>query len=222
MKLPISQRLLACCDYVSPGAVVADVGCDHGYLSIHLLETGLARQVYASDIRPGPLDSAVKNANKYGVSQCISFFLSDGVQALPRDFDTLVCAGMGADVMISILEKAPWLRDERYRLILQCQSKTPMLRRYLSQTGWTIRREQVLRDGRFLYTVLEALWAPGEPLTPGQCHVSPALLSGNSPLLPEYIAWVREHLGLSVNHKSHPAPWETEAYQELCALEEGL
>ena len=222
MKLPISQRLLACCDYVSPGAVVADVGCDHGYLSIHLLETGLARQVYASDIRPGPLDSAVKNANKYGVSQHISFYLSDGVQALPRDFDTLVCAGMGADVMISILEKAPWLRDERYRLILQCQSKTPMLRRFLSQTGWTIRREQVLRDGRFLYTVLEALWAPGEPLTPGQCHVSPALLSGNGPLLPEYIAWVREHLWLSVNHKSHPGPWETEAYQELCALEDEL
>ena len=222
MKLPISQRLLACCDYVSPGAVVADVGCDHGYLSIHLLETGLARQVYASDIRPGPLDSAVKNANKYRVSQSISFYLSDGVQALPRDFDTLVCAGMGADVMISILEKAPWLRDERYRLILQCQSKTPMLRRYLSQTGWTIRREQVLRDGRFLYTVLEALWGPGEPLTPGQCHISPALLSGNGPLLPEYIAWVREHLGLSVNHKSHPDPWETEAYKELCALEEGL
>ena len=220
MKLPISQRLLACCDYVSPGAVVADVGCDHGYLSIHLLETGLARQVYASDIRPGPLDSAVKNANKYGVSQHISFYLSDGVQALPRDFDTLVCAGMGADVMISILDKAPWLRDERYRLILQCQSKTPMLRRYLSQTGWTIRREQVLRDGRFLYTVLEALWGPGEPLTPGQCHVSPALLNGNGPLLPEYIAWVREHLGLSVNHKSHPDPWETEAYKELCALEE--
>ena len=222
MKLPISQRLLACCDYVSPGAVVADVGCDHGYLSIHLLETGLARQVYASDIRPGPLDSAVKNAAKFGVSQHISFFLSDGVQSLPRDFDTLVCAGMGADVMISILEKAPWLRDERYRLILQCQSKTPMLRRFLSQTGWTIRREQVLRDGRFLYTVLEALWAPGEPLTPGQCHVSPALLSGNGPLLPEYIAWVREHLWLSVNHKSHPGPWETEAYQELCALEDEL
>ena len=220
MKLPISQRLLACCDYVSPGAVVADVGCDHGYLSIHLLETGLARQVFASDIRPGPLDSAVKNAAKFGVSQHISFFLSDGVQALPRDFDTLVCAGMGADVMISILEKAPWLRDERYRLILQCQSKTPMLRRYLSQTGWTIHREQVLRDGRFLYTVLEALWGPGDPLTPGQCHVSPALLSGNGPLLPEYIAWVREHLGLSVNHKSHPDPLEAEAYKELCALEE--
>lgn len=220
MKLPISQRLLACCDYVSPGAVVADVGCDHGYLSIHLLQTGLARQVYASDIRPGPLDSAVKNAAKFGVSQHISFFLSDGVQALPRDFDTLVCAGMGADVMISILEKAPWLQDKHYRLILQCQSKAPVLRRYLSQTGWTIHREQVLRDGRFLYTVLEALWSPAEPLTPGQCHISPALLQGNGPLVPEYITWVREHLALSVNHKSDPNPWEKDAYNELCALEE--
>ena len=68
MKLPISHRLLSLCDYIPPGARVADVGCDHGYLAIHLVQTRLASQVYASDIRPAPLDSARRNGEKYGVA----------------------------------------------------------------------------------------------------------------------------------------------------------
>ena len=176
MKLPISDRLLACCDFVHPGDRIADVGCDHGYLSIHLLLNGIARSAIASDLRKGPLESAIANAEKYGVRDRMEFYLSDGVAAIPRDFDTLVCAGMGAHTMISILESAPWLRSGQYRLILQCQIKTPMLRSYLNRNGWRIRREAVLRDGKFLYTVLEAQFAPdAAPLTPGQCFIPPVL-----------------------------------------------
>lgn len=98
---------------------MADVGCDHGYLSLHLLQSGVAGHVYASDVREGPLSSARRNAAHFGVSEKIDFFLCDGVQGLPRDFDVLICAGMGADTMISILEAAPWLRGGAYRLILQ-------------------------------------------------------------------------------------------------------
>lgn len=221
MNLPISDRLLACCGYVAPGDRVADVGCDHGYLGIHLLQQGIASQVFAADIRPGPLNAAIRNSEKYGVSDRMDCFLSDGVQAIPRDFDCLVCAGMGADVMISILEAAPWLRSSRYRLILQCQSKTPILRRYLSETGWRIARETVLRDGRFLYTVMEALWEPAAPLTPGQCHVSPALLESGCPELPAYLRWVKDHLELSVtSRKEHADPWEREALAQLERIKE--
>lgn len=222
MKLPISQRLLACCDYIAPGDRVADVGCDHGYLAIHLVQSGISPKVYASDIRPAPLESAVKNAGTYGVSERISFYLSDGVNKIPRDFDTLVCAGMGADVMVSILRAAPWLQDGQYRLVLQCQSKTPVLRRYLSETGWEIQREQVLRDGRFLYTVLEAVWAPAQPLKPGQCYVSPALLAAKDALLPDYICRVTDHLELSVRNQADISQWEKDACGELKRLREEM
>ena len=84
MKLPLSDRLAACCRFVHPGDRVADVGCDHGYLSIHLLQTGIASHVYASDVREGPLSSAKRNAAVYGITEKIDFFLSDGVQSLPR------------------------------------------------------------------------------------------------------------------------------------------
>lgn len=171
MKLPINERLLACCAFVRPGDRVADVGCDHGYLGIHLLQQGVASGVIASDLRPGPLDSARRNAAKFGLSDKMSFYLSDGVQSIPRDFDTLVCAGMGAETMISILDAAPWLESENYRLILQCQTKTHLLRQYLSGQGWSVSRETVRRDGKFLYTVMEAVWDPAAPrLSPGGCY----------------------------------------------------
>lgn len=177
MKLPISKRLLACCGFVAPGERVADIGCDHGYLSIYLLTQGIARSVIAADIREQPLLSAVRNAQKFGVRDRIEFYLSDGVRSIPRDFDTMVCAGMGADTMISIIEAAPWLKRSAYRLILQCQSKSHMLRRYLSEHGWRITEESVLRDGRFLYTVMELYYEPDYPrLTVGQWYFPPAML----------------------------------------------
>lgn len=204
MKLPISPRLLACCEHIATGSRVADVGCDHGYLAIHLLQRGKARSVIASDIKEGPLRSAMVNAEKYGVREHIAFYLSDGVKSIPRDFDTLVCAGMGGDTMISILEAAPWLKAEGYRLVLQCQSKTPMLRQYLSEQGWRIEKENVLRDGRFLYTVMTARYAPGQALTAGQCYIPPALLSQRDEALGEYYRWVLSGLELAGAHRSDP------------------
>ena len=214
MKLPISDRLLACCAFVNPGDRIADVGCDHGYLSIHLLTNGIAASAIASDLREGPLQSARDNAAKFGVREKIEFCLSDGVQNIPRDFNTLVCAGMGAHTMISILESAPWLRDSRYRMILQCQIKTPMLRQYLTEHGWYIQQEAVLRDGKFLYTVMEVVFDPKLPrLTPGQCYISP-VLSGED--VAEYRHWVLKDLEKIVTSRGEVAePFMAAALAEL-------
>ena len=206
MKLPISDRLLACAAFVSPGDRVADIGCDHGYLSIHLLTTGIAASCIASDINRQPLLSAVRNAEKYGVRSKMEFFLSDGVRSIPRDFDTMVCAGMGADTMVSILEAAPWLKAKQYRLILQCQSKTPMLRQYLSEQGWRITEETVLRDGRFLYTVMEVVWQPDYPrLTVGEWYFPPALLENPATELPEYYERVTFSLRRAISGRGEDA-----------------
>ncbi len=205
MKLPLSDRLLACAGFVKPGDRVADIGCDHGYLGIHLLKSGVASAVIASDINEQPLLSAVRNAEKYGVRDKMSFHLSDGARNIPRDFDCMVCAGMGADTIISILEAATWLRSDRFRLILQCQSKTPMLRQYLTNHGWYIMEEAVLRDGRFLYTVMNVCFEPMAPrLLDGQCYFPPALLHNPSPDLPAYYSWVVEGLRIATEHKNDP------------------
>ena len=202
MKLPISDRLLACAGFVAPGDRVADIGCDHGYLAIHVLTNGIARSVIAADIGEGPLQSALHNAVKFGVRDRIEFYLSDGVRNIPRDFDSMVCAGMGGDTMIHILESAPWLRSEKYSQILQCQSKTPMLRQYLSEHGWRIHEESVLRDGRFLYTVMEVVYQPDYPrLTEMELYFPPALLENPGKDLPAYYRWVVRGLEIATEHQ---------------------
>ena len=224
MNLPLSPRLQCCCDFVRPGDRVADIGCDHGYLSIYLLKNNIAASVIASDINEQPLQSAVKNAERFDVRDRISFYLSDGVRNIPRDFDTLVCAGMGGDTMVSILSAAPWLRDGKYRLILQCQSKTPMLRKYLTENGFVIHREKVLRDGRFLYTVMETHFRPGEaPLTIGQQHFPPALLADPTPETKEYYERLLFSLERAIKGRGEKAdPEMIAAYEELLPLKEEL
>ena len=173
----------------------------------------------ASDIVPGPLSAAKANAEKFGMEERMEFYLSDGVASIPRDFNALVCAGMGADTIVSILTAAPWLQSSRYRLVLQCQSKTPMLRRYLSENGWRIAKETVLKDGRFLYTVMEVRWLPEYArLTPSQWYFPPALLENPSEYTAAYYRWVLEGLKIAATHRNDPLL--TESMQGLEALSE--
>ena len=215
MNIPISDRLLACAGFVTPGDRIADVGCDHGYLSIHLLTKGVARSAIASDVNEQPLQSAIRNAGKFGVRDKIEFYLSDGVRNIPRDFDTLICAGMGADTMISILEAAPWLKNEKYRLILQCQSRRPELRKYLYANGWHIARETLVKEGKFYYPIAEVIYEPGHSLTPGEYHITPALRQSGSPLLPEFLARVISGLQTTVDGLSRTGG---EKYEEFKAV----
>ena len=226
MKIPLSSRLLACAGFVRPGDRVADVGCDHGYLSIHLLKNGIAGSVIASDINEGPLQSALHNCQKFGVRDRVSFYLSDGVRNIPRDFDCMVCAGMGADTMMSIIGSAPWLRDPKYRLILQCQSKRPELREWLNEEGFAIQRETLAKDGKFVYSVMEVVYAPGPLLSAVDYYISPQLLEDCHPLLPEYFQRVKYGVQLTVSGMEHTGDPRLETYQallsELTALEETI
>ena len=222
MKLPLSKRLQACCALIAPGDRVADIGCDHGYLGIYLLSNNIASYVIAADINQMPLDSAFRNAGKFGVRDRMQFCLSDGARNIPRNFDVMVCAGMGADTIISILEAVPWLKQNSYRLVLQCQSRTPVLRQYLSRHGWCITEESVLRDGRFLYTVMDVRWQPEcAELSIGQSYFPPALTKKPSPELPEYYRQTVFRLQRAVSaQKENADPDQIRALAELTALSE--
>ena len=217
MKRPISDRLLACAGFIKKGSRVADIGCDHGYLSLYLLQNGIASSVIASDVNEGPLQSAMRNARKFGLQNKISFYLSDGVRNIPRDFDTMVCAGMGADTIMSIIASAydEWLADPKYTLILQCQSKRPELRQWLYDKGFQINRETLAKDGKFVYSIMEVVFDPGHPLSHAESYISPALLEDSHPLLPEYYERVKHGVELTVMGMQRSGDDQLHVYETL-------
>ena len=217
MKLPLSDRLLACAGFIKKGSRVADIGCDHGYLSLYLLQNGIASSVIASDVNEGPLESARRNAQKFGFQEKIEFYLSDGVQSIPRDFDTMVCAGMGADTIMSIIAGAydEWLADPKYTLILQCQSKRPELRQWLYDKGFRINRETLAKDGKFVYSIMEVVYDPGHPITPAETYITPQLLADNHPLLPEYYERVKHGVELTVMGMKRSGDDQLHVYETL-------
>lgn len=199
MRVPISKRLLCCASFVPQGARVIDVGTDHGYLGIYLLCSGIAGTVLATDLREKPLQRAMENAARFGTAERMQFRRCDGLRGIGREAgDTVICAGMGGDLIVQILSAAPWVRQDGCRLILQPQSGGQALREWLCGNGFRICRETLVRDHGFLYTVLEAQQGEQAPLTPGQTYVSPQLLASGSPLLGAYLERIAGSLAQTV------------------------
>lgn len=149
----LSGRLRALADMVTPGNVVADVGCDHGFLSIYLLEQGIAPRVIAGDVRKGPLSAARDHVERRGLSAYIETRLSDGLaQYLPGEAGTLVCAGMGGRLMQRILLQNPDVTRAFEELILQPQSELRNFRVFLREQGLAVTDENILcEDGKYYF-----------------------------------------------------------------------
>lgn len=176
--LPLRGRLLLCASMVEPGARVADVGADHGYLGIWLLRNGTASFVTAAELRRQPLKKAQENAGLFGVSDKMAFLLSDGLHALSPDAaDTIICAGMGGDLIVRILSECRWIRNEKYTLILQPQSGGQDLRRWLAENGFFAQKEELVKDSGFLYSVMRVRYdGVKRTLSPGEQYAPQVLL----------------------------------------------
>lgn len=135
------------------GLVVADVGCDHGYVSIYLLQSGIAKAAIAMDVRKGPLSGAYDNIREYGLLESIETRLSDGLNKLSSgEANALIVAGMGGKLMMRILEEGDPGMLGISQGILQPQSDLDEFRAYLRDKGYIIADEKVLLDdGKFYF-----------------------------------------------------------------------
>ncbi len=147
---------------VSPQSfTIADVGCDHAYVSIALMNRAIAKKVIAMDVRNGPLDIARKNITEAGYTKDIDIRLGDGLEKLlPGEADAIIIAGMGGLLMKGILERGcDVLSCEKKRpiLILQPQSDLREIRMFLHSHAYHIVCETMLvEDGKY-YTVMKAM-----------------------------------------------------------------
>ena len=147
----LSNRLLAVASFVTDGNILADVGTDHGYIPIYLLQEKRIPRAIAMDINAGPLQRAKEHIALYGLQEYIETRLSDGVAALtPGEVDTVLVAGMGGGLVMHILEDGKEVCRQAKELVLQPQSELERVREYLWSNGYVILEENmVLEDEKF-------------------------------------------------------------------------
>lgn len=185
----LSERMLRTAAMVSRGNRTADVGCDHAYTSIYLVEQGIAPQVVAMDVNAGPLARAKENVAKFGMEENISLRLSDGLAKLmPGEADTILIAGMGGPLMERILSEYPETVKAAKELVLQPQSEIGEFRRFLQKTGFRITDEDMLfEDGKY-YTILRAEHGSDEAWTEDEYLYGKYLKEAVYPVLYAFLA----------------------------------
>ena len=157
--IPLGARLKAVASFVRGGGVLADIGTDHAYLPVFLIQKGVVPYVIASDIGEGPLENAKKTVDAYGLADRIELRLSNGLKRYaPNEVTEIVMCGMGGNLIEEILIDAPWVKTDRMHLVLQPMTHAEDVRRYLCENGFVIEKESCVRDGGRVYLLISALW----------------------------------------------------------------
>lgn len=188
-RMTLSARLSAVASMVTIGSRVCDVGCDHGFVSVYLVQAHISPHVLAMDVRSGPLGAAREHIVEYGLDKQIETRLSDGLHNYnPGEADTLICAGMGGRLMRKILSENKEKTVSFKELILQPQSELEEFRGWLREQGYRIADEKMVEeDGKF-YPMMRVV--PGgveEDLCKLSDRYGPLLLQKKDNVLADYL-----------------------------------
>lgn len=156
--MQLSLRLSAIADMVTTGNRLVDVGCDHGYLPVYLIQQKKIPSAIAMDVRKGPLSRAKEHIRQYGLEEYIQARLSDGLENLKAgEGDTLVIAGMGGPLMERILTDGQSVRNSFSEMILQPQSDIPHFRRFIQSQGFQIVEEKMVEEEGKFYPMMRVV-----------------------------------------------------------------
>ncbi len=195
--MQLSKRLQAVADLVTQGYRIADVGCDHAYTSIYLADSGISPQVIAMDVNQGPVDKAKENVKRYGCNDRVEVRKSDGLEKLkPGEVDTILIGGMGGALTIEILNRRRDILKEIKELVLQPQSEIGKVREMLTQSGFLIIKENMVREDGKYYVMMKAVQrtsienqADYTLIRQEQLYYGRLLLDARHPVLKEYLQW---------------------------------
>lgn len=220
MQLTLQPRLQAIAGLVPQGVRLADVGTDHGYLPIYLLQHHRISSAIATDLHPGPLDRGRQTAQTYGMEKRIIFCLCDGLQAVdPQTVDTVVIAGMGGETIAAILDAVPWSREKL--LLLQPMSRAEFLRPWLMDHGYAIGKEELVLDKGHIYPILQVTGGTMAALSVGEIYYG--LSRPDGPLFAAYLQnWKSrlEKAAAGLRQSKLPGDRLTELEAALAALRE--
>lgn len=155
----LSPRLFAVAKLVRRGSVLADVGCDHGFLPVYLLQNGIIKSAVASDINQGPLSSCKQLIAKEGLQNKVSLVLSDGLCGIDcNSYTDVTFCGMGGELISFILNvsKEHFSADKHY--IFNPMTHPEILRKYLCDNGFEIGEDFIVREQNHYYNVFDAYY----------------------------------------------------------------
>ena len=152
----ISKRLELVASFVPQGAILLDVGSDHAYLPIELIERGQIESAIAGEVVEGPYQSAVKNVEAHGLKEKIQVRLANGLAAFEEadQVSVITIAGMGGRLIARILEEGLDKLADVERLILQPNNREDDLRIWLQNHGFEIVAENILEEAGKFYEIL--------------------------------------------------------------------
>lgn len=186
----VSKRLAAIGALVTQGNILADVGCDHGYLPIYLLQQSRIPRAIAMDVRPGPLSRARQNIEAYGLLDYIELRISDGLEALgPGEAQTVAIAGMGGPLMEEILRRGESRLQGVRELILQPQSHIGDFRRFLRGLPFAVTAEDMVKENGKYYPMMRLARkeTAREEWEEAEYRYGKYLLRDRHPVLREYL-----------------------------------
>ncbi|CAJ1003213.1 MULTISPECIES: tRNA (adenine(22)-N(1))-methyltransferase TrmK [Brevibacillus] len=190
-SLIISKRLETIARYCPQGARVADIGSDHALLASYLLVRGIASFVIAGELNEGPYQAALRQIQTLALRDRASVRKGDGLSVLrPGEVDAVCIAGMGGQLIVSILTAGTDKLEGVQRLILQPNVGEELVRRWLLENGWQLVAESILEEDGIIYEILVA--ERGEPVKPYEgkersrdelLRIGPFLWEEKSPIL---------------------------------------
>lgn len=186
--LKLSPRLQIVYDMVPCCLTVADVGCDHGYLTISLLENKIADSAIAMDINRGPLNKAKENIAAAGFAECADLRLSDGLKELsPGEADVICICGMGGTLIGKIITAGERTAKEAKTLIIEPQSDYYSLRKLLMEMGFVITDESLTCEENKIYPIIKMYYEPDKnkrpQLSDAQLEYGPVIIDKAPELL---------------------------------------
>lgn len=142
--MKLSNRLQAIHDHLPQDCIIADIGTDHGLLMVKAIQSGRASYAYGLDINKDPLQQAHDNVVRFALEDKIELVLSDGLKSFTKTADTFVLAGMGTELIWSILDNYTF--QETDTIIIQSNTKHYDLRVLLNQNHYIIKKEIYMMD----------------------------------------------------------------------------
>ena len=186
----LSVRMQMVAAMVTKGNVLADIGCDHGFVSIYLKEQNICPKVIAMDVNEGPLLRAREHIEERGLTDYIDIRLSDGMEKLAlKEADSILIAGMGGRLVIKILSEQINKAKALKEVILQPQSEIHLVRRFLTEQGFHILKEDMTEENGKYYPAIKAVWKEEKPqlLQEVEQWYGPCLLNEKHPVLLKYL-----------------------------------